>query len=167
MNIRVSIFIILTILVASCNLNKREDAMKWNNTLAGINDSLFFYGKNWNEELAVAVNTRDFSQLPEQRIQMEAYIDKNIVRVQGLNDIGGSEGLKKAELSFLAFEKELIQSQFSQFERFTDSTSDQTITEAYKTLLLHTAKEQEHLAELSKLQDEYAEKNDFPKPVRP
>jgi len=167
MRLRFSIFVLLTILVASCNLNRREDAMKLNNTLAGINDSLFFYGKNWNEELAVAVNTRNFSQLPDQRLRMEAYIDKNISRVGAMKDIGGSEVLKKTELEFLAFEKQLIQSKFSIFEHFTDSTSDAMLTEAYKSLLQYTGKEQEYLARLSKLQDEYAEKNDFPKPVRP
>lgn len=167
MNIRLSILFILAVSLASCNLNRREDAMKLNNTLAAINDSLFYYGKNWNEELEVAVNTKDFSQLAPQRQGMEAYINKNIERVSEMEDIGGSEELRKTELEFLTFEKELIQNKFSLFEGFTDTTSIEVLTETYKTLIEFTGKEQQYLAKLSKLQDDYADKNDFPKPVRP
>ncbi len=162
-------FILLGIilLITSCNLHKREDAMKLNNELAAINDSLYYIGRNWNEELKIAVNTKDFTGLPAVRLQMDDYIKNKIEYVSKMRDVGGSEELRKAELHFLQFEKSLISHGFQPFESFTDSSTDEQITEAYKALLQQVGDEQEHLANLSKLQDDYAEKNDFPKPIRP
>jgi hypothetical protein len=152
-------------LLASCNLNKREDAIKLSSALMVANDSLSYYGRDWNEELKIAVNTRNFTGLPESRKKLESYIDRKISELKDMEDVGGSEKLRESEIDILSFEKNVIQTKFTAFEQFNANTPLPQITTAYESLLKERETEVKKMSAFEKLQDSYAEKNDFPKPV--
>jgi hypothetical protein len=162
---RLLLALALISVLASCNLNKREDAIKLSAALMVANDSLSYYGKEWNEELKIAVNTRNFTGLPPSRKQLEAYIDRKIAEIDAMEDVGGSQKLKAAEVDILAFEKTVIQTKFAAFEQFNANTPLDQITHAYESLLQQRETEVKKMEGFQKLQDSYAEKNDFPKPV--
>jgi len=155
----------LSVIAFSCNINKQADAIKLSNDLSAANDSLAYYGKMWNEELKIAVNTSNFSNLKPIRTKLQDYINSKEAEVSAMHDIGGSEQMRHCELDILGFEKNVVQNKFIVFEGFTDSSSDEQITNAYRDLLQMTGQEEAKMANFQKLQDEYADKNDIPKPI--
>ncbi len=157
--------LVLIAVLGSCNINKREDAIKLSAALMVANDSLSFYGREWNEELKIAVNTKNFVELPRSRRRLELYIDRKIDELKAMNDVGGSEKLRQSEIDILSFEKSVIQSKFAVFEQFNESTPMDQLTKAYEALLQMRDEEVKKMSAFEKLQDSYAEKNDFPKPV--
>lgn len=163
------IFIISILLMsmAACDLNKKEKAQQFSNDITVINDSLAYYVKDWVEEFKVSVNTKDFSQLHGIRQGLEGYLDRKTTYLQGMEDRGGSEQLRTAELDYLAFEKNTVSRYLSVFEQFDSTTTDDQIAKAYNTSMANVGGEEQKILTINKLQDEYAEKNDFPKPVRP
>lgn len=159
------IIIGLTALLASCDYNKKEQAIELDNRLSKVNDTLLHLGKQWGDEFEIAVNTLDFTHLQPLRVKMVKYIDGKIEYVEGLDNVGGSEELIKAELDFLKAEKDIISKRFVIFERFTDSVSMDELSNAYTGVLMGAEREQQKLEDLQKLRLEYAEKNGFPKPI--
>src|SRR5687767_1085032 len=93
--------LLLTLLVSSCNFNKQEEALRLSNELGFTNDSLFFYGKVWNDELRIAVKINDYSALNPIRMNLERYINRKIEHIDKLEDVGGSEKMRQSELDFL------------------------------------------------------------------
>lgn len=165
--IRVYIFLLLLAAgTSSCNFNKTEDAMRLSNELGFINDSLFYYGKTWNDELKVAVNLADYSKLKSIRLELEKYIDRKSEVIRNMKDVGGSKELREAELDYLAFEKSIVRTKFAPFENFTAQTTAQELAKAYEDLLSSMDEEKPKLDKFQHLQEKYAEKNDFPKPIR-
>jgi hypothetical protein len=151
------ILILATILLYSCGPKKQEVA-HFSNELTAINDSLFYTGKAWGEEFRIAFNTGDYSGLSHARIQMQAYIDRNIGYIDSMKDVGDSHAFRQAELSFLRFEKDTIVSHMQVFETFTDTTTHDAINAAYSHLLSTARMEQAKLEELRRVQKAYADK---------
>lgn len=155
--------LLVMVLLVSCNFNKKEDCIKLDTKIGMINDSLLKYGAEWGDELKISINTLDFSGLQPIRLQMQEFVDKKIVDVQGLKNVGGSEKLLETELEFLQVEKEIVAGKLSVFEEFTDSAAMDNISAAYAAMQLSALKERDLLEKLHKLRDEYAEKNEIPK----
>ena len=137
--------------------------MKLDREIAQINDSLLIHGKNWGDELKIAVNTLEFSGLQPVRVKMQEYIDRNMQSVRDMEHVGGSEELLKKELEFLEAERDIVTSRLVLFERFTDSVSMDELSTAYTIMQAGAVKEEELLEDLFRLREEYAEKNNFPK----
>lgn len=158
-----TLILLFTLLVASCNFNKKEDCIKLDNQIASINDSLLLYGKEWGDELKIAVNTLDFTGLRPIREEMSVFIDKKTEEVKNIKNVGGSEKLVEKELEFLETEKEIVNGKLSIFEQFDDSVSMDELSRAYVIIQTGATLEQDQLEKLFKLREEYAEKNGFPK----
>lgn len=155
--------ILLIVLACSCNFDKKEKCLKLDNTISSINDSLLRYGAEWGDELQIAISTLDFSGLQPIRVKMQDYIDRKIVYVKDMDNIGGSEQLLEVELEFLEVEEEIVANKLSVFERFTDSVSMDQLSTAYADMQLSAVKEQDLLKRIQTLREQYAEKNGFPK----
>lgn len=153
------------ILLQACEFDKKEKARKLSTELTSVNDSMYHLGRVWLEEFKVAVNTKDFSELPQNRQNLSAFIDRKIEYISKMEDVGGSEEYRKAELDILKFEKNTVLPKFVIFESFGDSTTDEEIAESYNLLMSTINTEQEKLNKVYKLRDEYARKNEFPLPV--
>lgn len=157
--------ILLCLGIASCNWNRQEKAMKLTGKITAINDSLYRFGKIWLDEFKIAVNSKNFSELQPLRQNLEQFIDRNIVFIDNMDDVGNSEPIRKAELDILQFEKTTVLPKFLVFETFDTTTTDEQITEAYKGMMMTTSQEQEKLNKLYSLIDAYADKYEFPKPI--
>lgn len=155
--------LLMMVLFMSCNFNKKEDCIKLDTKIGSINDSLLKFGAEWGDELKISINTLDFSGLQPIRSQMQEFVDKKIVEVKEMKNVGGSEKLLETELEFLEIEKEIVTTKLSAFEQFTDSAAMDNISAAYAAMQLSAMKERDLLEKLHKLRDEYAEKNEIPK----
>lgn len=154
---------LLIITSASCVFDKKEKCRELDNEIATINDSLLWYGSQWGDELEVAVNTLDFTQLPPIRIRMQDYIERKISTVQDMDNVGGSEELLEAELKFLKVEKKIVQQKLSAFEQFDETVSMDELSTAYASIQVSAVEEDELLREIHRLREEYEVKNDLPK----
>lgn len=155
--------IIAVLIISSCGNEKKEECARLDASIGAINDTLLNYGQKWGEELEIAVNTLDFSELPATRLDLQSYIDRKIEYVEGLEPIGGADSLIAAELEFLKVERQIIANKFSAFEAFNDSVTMEELTAAYVEVQKSASQEQKHLEAVYKLRETYAEKNDFPK----
>lgn len=157
------ICLLLSVLAVSCDFNKKEKCAKLDNEIATINDSLLWYGKQWGDELKVAVNTLDFSELQPIRMEMQAYVERNIEHVGTLENIGGSEELLATQIAFLEVEKNIVATRLSVFEQFTDSVSMEELSNAYSAMQMSAEREQELLRKIHLLREQYEERNEIPK----
>lgn len=137
--------------------------MKLDNEIATINDSLLWYGAQWGDELKIAVNTLEFSGLRPIRVEMQAFIEQKIERVQQLENIGGSEELIKTELEFLETEREIARTKLSAFEKYNDSVSMDELSNTYAAMQMSAMKEEELLKKIHQLREQYEEQNGIPK----
>lgn len=160
----ISVFI-LALSLASCNWNKREDAMKICNEITQINDSLNYMGKVWGDEFRIAVNTKDFSHLPPYRKQIEDYIRNKTEHVKGMKDVGGSEKLRGSMLDILRYENDSIVTKMMVFESYNGDTPDDTIQLSMNNLFSTTKADLEKHDVMYRHIQEYADKNEFPRPI--
>lgn len=149
----------------SCNWNNREEAIKLCNELTRVNDSLNVMGKDWMDEFKPAVNTKDFTFLQPKRQHIQDYITQQTTYVKGLKDVGGSEKLRASLLDILQFENDVVLPKMKEFESFSGETSDDTIQKAFNELIVTTKEDMAKHEVMFKHLDEYAEKNEFPKPI--
>lgn len=158
-----TVILLLVLSIVSCNFNKKESCVKLDKQIAEINDSLLIHGKEWGDELKIAVNTLEFSGLQPIRLNMLRYIERNMEVVKGLENVGGSEELLKKEIEFLEAEKDIVTTKLVLFEQFTDSVTMDELSTAYTIMQTGAVKEEDLLKDLFRLREEYAEKNEFPK----
>jgi hypothetical protein len=159
------LFLFLVLFIASCG-NKKEAALKLSTDINNINDSLAIFGKTWGDEFAIGTKTGSFIYLEPIRMEMQGYIDRKIEYIASINDVNGSEELRKTQLQFLEFEKKLVQEKFSVFEGYNDSTTTQEqVLASYNDMNTLGQQEQQMLERIKNLQYDFAEKNGFPKPL--
>jgi hypothetical protein len=160
-----TITIILLLMIASCNLHKKEDAQKLSTDLYTITDSLNYYGKAWGAEFEIAVKTRDFTHLQPMRENMQDYIENNIISTMSMKDVGDSKQLRESLLDILHYEKDTILPKLTVFEHFDNTTDEQVITIAYKDMISTSPADLKKYETMFRYLDDYADKNDFPKPL--
>ncbi len=164
---RFTIFIIalFTIIISSCDFNKEEKAMMRSTEIAAINDTLAEYGQLWGDELRIAVNTLDFSNMKTVRGKMEDYLKEKIAFINTLEPVGGSQDLQGAEKEFLEFELKMVENHFVVFESFNENTRQEDLENAYMQIMQYNQEEQKMLKNLYELREQYADKNGIPKPI--
>lgn len=150
----------IALILASCS-DKKQEIIYLNNELTTINDSLFYKGQVWGEEFKIAFNSGDYSALSPARQEVETYLEQSIEKISEMEDIGGSEELRKAELEYLQFERNVIITKMKKFEAFTDTSSKELISTAYADLVNSSKEEQIKLNKLHSAQKQYADKNEI------
>ncbi|OSZ82015.1 hypothetical protein CAP35_01725 [Chitinophagaceae bacterium IBVUCB1] len=135
------------------------------NEITQINDSLNYMGKVWGDEFKIAVNTKDFSHLPPYRKQVEDFIRHKTEHVKSMKDVGGSEKFRAAMLDILKYESDSIVTKMMVFESFTGDTPDEVIQLAVNNLFACTKEDLAKHDIMFRHLDEYADKNDFPRPI--
>lgn len=163
------------VLFASCDFNSSDEAMHLSAQIGAVNDSLTWYGKQWSDELKIAVNSKDFSELPGIRTRMQAFIDRNVADIKDMKDVGSSKDLREAELQLLYFDRDSVLPKFQTFESFNTSPNinapgneneyEDILSQAYSSLIYTLRGEESRLKKVYDLRDKYADDNDFPKPI--
>ena len=162
MRLPVSLLLILFIAqLCSCNLVTRPQALRMNNTLVHINDSLYDKGREYGALLGEAIKSKDYSRLAPCRVQFEKFIDLSRERVMHMQDVGGSEGLRHCEADLLVIEKRLVSQDFSGFEHLNAESGMGEIAGLYDVVKADSKEEETLLNKFRIIQEAYARKNGF------
>ena len=136
----------------------KKGAITLSKKITTVNDTIFYLGKVWGENVGQVVVTKQFATLALAREKLVAYIDNALIEVGTMPDIGGSEDLRKTELDFLRFEKQMFTNVRS-IERFNETTSDEELLKTLADLRVVSRHETDMLTAIQVLQQEYAAKN--------
>lgn len=150
--------LITLIALASCKDNKKE-VVYLNNELTTINDSLFYKGQAWGEELRIAIMNSDYTQLQPARMSVQAFIENSIEHVHQMENVGGSDEFRRVELEYLQFERDTIMPKMMQFESLDSTATEKQINDTYQSLVSCARQEQEQLKQIRTVQKAYADKN--------
>jgi hypothetical protein len=143
------------------NTIKAQTPKEQNDQLVGFSDSLYMYGQQWGQKINQLFKTKDFKQLEVDRIVLEKFVNDKFKWITKVKDISGSEALRRAVLSYLQLEKDLIQTGLMPFERLTVNSSNEVVQAAIDNLKTLTALEEKELAKVREEQKAYASKNGF------
>jgi hypothetical protein len=156
--------LILTFLLLSSNIlfgQKPKTALEMNDYLTGVVSALYDKGVAWGTKLGEAETSKDFSTLTDSRKDLEKLIVQKIIEVDGVRDIGGSEEFRKAILSFLKYEKDLVEKAFVPFEKLPKTATQADIDRLTANLNDLAKKEADELSKIRITQEEYAKNNGF------
>jgi len=157
----VMLFLSVAVSLSSCSLFTKERALKMNNTLVYINDSMYSKGQEWGQVLTDCAVSKEFGKLTPYRLGLEHFIDSSLTQVEGMSDVGGSGDLRTCEIDLLKFEKNMVSTYFAPFEQFTDATSVDEITLKLNAIQAASQDETVKMSRFKSLQESYAKKNGF------
>lgn len=130
--------------------------------MAAINADLENRGHTWGEAYAKAVSsTKDFSVLKPIRIGIDTALTGGIARLTAMKNVAGSEEFKNAELNYLHFELESVNTAFKSFEDLTTNVTQEELDARNAQMTEIGKKENELLKHLREMQAAYAKKNNF------
>ena len=155
------LFILCIVVQYSCNFVTRKDALKFNNTIVAINDSLYLKGKEFGNLINTSFRTKDYSRLQYARLKFERFLDSGRKSINSLKNVGGSEALKSCEMELLGIENRMIEQDFKPFELLTPSATEIEVGALFETVKKDGQAEAEHMKKLNALQSAYASKNGF------
>jgi hypothetical protein len=149
----------LLISIASCKPSVTPTQI--NNEISAINDSLKTLGSQWGEAFGKSYMSQDYSALKPLREHISSYIGLKIDELSNMKDAGGSEELKKTELDFLEYEKDMVEKGFLPFEKFSANTTPADVITASDQLMKYSNGEAPLVEKLKTVQQAYAEKNNI------
>jgi len=138
-----------------------QTPLEFNDNLVAITDSLYNKGQAWGEKFVAVKESKEFYKLAPQRKALQKFIDDKIAEVSVMKDISGSENLRKSMVTFLLFEKDMLQNAFIPIEKLNSTSTDEEIDNALAKLNSLTTEENEALAKVNTEQQAYAKKNGF------
>lgn len=141
----------------------KQTPISYNDELASITDSLYVMGTQWgNAFQEINSGDKDYSKLSAHRRKMTAFISRKVSEVERKKAPGvGGEGLKSSMLSFLRFEKEMIDKAFQPMEQLNASSSQATVDAAIQKLTDEAEKEGAVLQMVNAAQEAYGKQNGF------
>ncbi len=151
--------VMLVLILASCG--KKLTPQQMDAEFTNINDSLKIKGQEWITTLGNAFMSKDFSALKPRREAIAKYLDEKIVYVEGLSDVGGSEEYRNEEISFLKYERDLVDRAFVPFEQLGPDASMEQVQQQVAALTPITSKEVENINKVYVKQKAFAEQNKF------
>lgn len=154
-----TILAILLFCFSACHSQVNEKAQKLSNTLTTINDSVSERGKALGMCIADALRDKDYSKIALPRQKFEDYIDSCGRSVKHMEDVAGSEQMRRAELAVLGFEKTMVHNDLAMFEKLTPSSHQSEINVLFQIGEKDSKKEADLIAKFKEIQQEYAKKN--------
>ena len=155
------LFLAILLVLSGCNSKNKKKAYDFNQKLVEISDTLNKKGTRIGTEVALAVNTRDFSKVDIINKELLDFIEIKTAELKKTPNTAGSEKLKVAMLDFLAFEKDMISSYFIPMGKMNAQTPDTIIQAAVERMVDKSKDESSFLARVQQAQKEYARNNGF------
>ena len=155
------LFVAILLISPGCNSKNKKKAYDFNQKLVEISDTLNKKGTRIGTEVALAVNTRDFSKVDIINKELLDYIDIKTTELKKTPNTAGSEKLKVAMLEFLAFEKDMISTYFLPLGKMNAQTPDTAIQAAVDRMVDKSKDETGYLAKVQQAQKDYARDNGF------
>ncbi len=145
----------------SCSSPTKKEAQKLSNTLLVINDSVFARGKALGVCIGEAINNKDYTKIAPVRQSYEDYIDSCGRYVKHMDDTGGSEQLRRAELAVLGYEKNMVHNDLAMFEKLKPDARPNDISILFQIGKKDAKRESDLISKFREIQQEYAKKNGF------
>lgn len=155
---RLLLICIFLLVLQACTTTDKKAAMALSKTITTINDTVFYIGKIWGENVGQAVVTKDYTVVAAARVRQLNYLDGSLQTVANMHDVGGSEDLRNHELDFLKFEKQMF-TNVAAIERFNATTSDEEVLKSLSDLKLVSKRETDMLTNIQILQNAYVARN--------
>ena len=156
--------LVLIVLIVGLSLSKTfgQSPVEFNNQMSEIADSLFQKGNNWGKQLGeIAATSKQFEKLAPIRLSLEKYIFNQTTRLNEMKDVSGSYNFRQAMITYLQFEKQMVDSLIKPFESLSSASTDAVFKETVDKLLKGAAKEQGYLDQVHIVENEYAKANNF------
>lgn len=154
--------LLITLISVPGNVSAQKTPLELNDYLAGITDSLNFYGREWGAEVKEAFESKDFKSIVPKRQKLETYIDRQISVLTRMKDIKNSKKLRETMIGFLNFEKTAIVGAMKPFEKMGANTESTEQDNAITVLTDNSKKEEAELQKVYEEQVAYAKANGFP-----
>jgi len=152
---------LVAICLWSCTSPEKKKAKELSETLSVINDSLAHRGKAFAEFLSAAVRDKQFDKIAAARQSYEDYIDSCGRFVKHIEDVAGSEQLRRSELAVLGFDKHMVNIDLALFDSLTPQTDPARISGLFAIAQKDAQKESEFISKFKEIQEEYAKRNGF------
>jgi hypothetical protein len=156
---------LLFLLVFTAGIVKAQQtpttAFEFNEYIVDISNTLYKKGEAWGTAFQQAAENMDFSTLAPHRKGIEEYTVKSISDLEKMKDIGGSYELRTAMISFLKYEKDLIEKAFIPIEKLNSESTQEEIDAAIENLTALSEKEGDELEKITTAQKRYAKENNF------
>lgn len=148
---------------AQAQSKEKVTPIEYNDKLASITDSLYEMGTKWGTLFQeISSSDKNYSRLAPTREAMNKFTARKITEVQKEKAVGtGGEGLKSAMISFLTFEKNMINKAFMPLEKLSASSTQEEVDAAIKELTDEADKEGEVLKLVAAAQEAFAKQNGF------
>ena len=150
---------LMAICLWSCTSPEKKKAQELSKSLSVINDSLAHRGKAFAEFLLQASRNKDFGKIAAARQAYEDYIDSCGRYVKRMEDVAGSEQLRRSELAVLGFEKHMVHVDLALFDNLSPDTDQARISGLFAIAKKDAETEEEFLSKFKEIQEEYVKKN--------
>lgn len=138
-----------------------KKAYEFNEEIVDISRTMQEKGRFIGEELAVAVQSRDFSKIDSANQDLLTYVKQQRSALLSRKDIPHSDSLRNAMLEFLSFEERLIVSTFMVFGKMDQYTPDSELQASLKQLNEKILEENRYLERVHAAQKAFAERNGY------
>ena len=155
------IFLMTPVLVGiySCTSPEKKKAQVLSETLNTINDSLAHRGQAFARFLSEAVRDKQYDKIAPARLVYEEYIDSCGRFVKRLDDVAGSEQLKRSALAVLGFEKHMIHTDIALFDSLNADTPPGRISGLFSIAQKDERSQAEYVQKFKEILAEYDQKN--------
>jgi len=140
---------------------KFDTALEMNDYLVGTVDSLFEKGSVLGRAVVSGRSSKDFTDLVKAKKDIIRYGGKRLAELKNTPDQFGSAELRKALISFVEFEMDLIGNQLPLLDKLHAKSTEAEIQAAIEQLLDQSKKEQQYLDKVINVQAKFAEQNGF------
>ena len=154
--------IVFSFLLVSCGLN-RHTAQEFYNKISGINDTLDKLTTDWHDLLDKAEVTKNYSTLAPVRTNLGAFISRSRSTVASMQRIPETEALLAREDALLETQSGTVADVYPVFEQFTEFTPKRAIDSNMARLNTDLTTEKSGVADVKKLLQVIAQKNDLKK----
>lgn len=157
------LFTVAVLVLSFCALQVMgQTPTEFNNKMIAATQGLATRGTKWGGKMAeLSQGSKKFIELKPLRIDLEKYIDEEIAKLKVMKDVKGSQKFREAIISYLQFEKKLIDEAFMPFEKLGPKATEEQIKKATDNLVALAEKEDDYLKKVNEAQKEYANKNNF------
>ena len=153
------VLVCFLLISANCFCQKLHNADDLNRFFSDMLDSINAKHIAWASELNNAEKTGSYLNVKVRRLEIEEMLDNYDKAVTETKDISGSANFKKTMMNYIAYEKNLVNSNYIPFESLKSTSSQSEKDRLEHSLEVAAQDEKTELDKVKKAQKEYGTKN--------
>ena len=148
--------------LSSCQIADWQKITHYNDEVTTTNDSVYVKGKRIGDAVNKGMFTGDYSSVQVKTAALDSFVKNQITFFSRKLDINGSDTLRVAELAYLQFEEQVIQTHFMRFAQLNKSSTEDEIKGQLAALQPVADQDKAFFDRISAIQESYARLNGFP-----